>query len=604
MLVVAIVSFAIVSTNPRPSGDDQLLTGDGARAALSDLATAMDRTAGLHVTGIALPTQGKSVPVDVWVTHPGDAVGTFPIADGKFIDYVAGGGTSFVKGGRSAWKALGVTDEPASGTDRQWSGKGMYADQSITPPPELLPDGDDLAATYSPQALARSLRPTSDNDRTISVGKPIDLNGHRSQPVHIGHLTVYLGSSVTPTDGQVVTHGLQVDRIDMADPDATDPTAPAIYELTAAAMTIDQVRNFYDYIPQQAFWAVIDPSDPRIRLTTKDLTPNPCGETSCVLQWQLTNAIDNDRRGEIKQVSVGYNVSAQANGASSNCGSVTSPISITMARDSSVMISCPITYPGSTSGGKITVDVYVRAAIFTIADKEKFDKSFAANRDGVVALAAATPSSTAQPPSSTSRISTSTAAPRGPPIPRPDVLDEATWQILSKSPTLMRDWRTLFSDKGWKLVANDAGAGSRTVKGVEKTIWLDPDLKGHTLGQAQTIVHEIGHAMYEEGVLEYSSREAYVASVLKDEGAATLYNIVVAQEIRSVMGPDIGIVGQPAFEGQFQSYAFYSRTASEPDRDRYINELSRSYVNLIVSGTTKTYPQYYGDLYDKWRASW
>ncbi|MCD2147528.1 ImmA/IrrE family metallo-endopeptidase [Gordonia paraffinivorans] len=111
--------------------------------------------------------------------------------------------------------------------------------------------------------------------------------------------------------------------------------------------------------------------------------------------------------------------------------------------------------------------------------------------------------------------------------------DQATYDIVSKSPTLQSQWKQIKND--WRVEYRD-GEGSYT----SYRDMLVVIQKGSPTAQAQVIAHEFGHAVYPLEI-DRSSKESCINSQLDNEGAATFNNIKIQREIIANGGPDIGI---------------------------------------------------------------
>jgi hypothetical protein len=165
--------------------------------------------------------------------------------------------------------------------------------------------------------------------------------------------------------------------------------------------------------------------------------------------------------------------------------------------------------------------------------------------------------------------------------------------IVAQSPSLTSDLKAL-EQAGWTIVTQNGGGSY--CDSTNKTITVDvanPD----AAGIVQTLAHEVGHATY-TGTVDTSSREAYIASMLANEGAATLNNIKVQREILANGGPDIGIAGQSANHAGYN--AAYDDFLKTGDLDA-----ARAAIGAIfgygetTSNTGQTYHDYYGSAYDK-----
>lgn len=184
--------------------------------------------------------------------------------------------------------------------------------------------------------------------------------------------------------------------------------------------------------------------------------------------------------------------------------------------------------------------------------------------------------------------------------PKPDplaigkLLGVDTAALAAKSPSLSADLSALQA-KGWKVVLGTAGGGSFADK-TAKQITIDRNQVGNPAAAVQTLAHEAGHARY-VGKADGSSREAYIKSYLRDEGAATLANIRAQREIKAGGGADIGIAGnaanQPAYNKAYDAYVKGQDLAKARDAIGTIYGDGEK-----TSNTNQTYRNYYGSAYD------
>ncbi|MBU8820755.1 hypothetical protein KL864_33335 [Mycolicibacterium goodii] len=155
--------------------------------------------------------------------------------------------------------------------------------------------------------------------------------------------------------------------------------------------------------------------------------------------------------------------------------------------------------------------------------------------------------------------------------------------------------------QGWTIrYATPADGPGSVTKFRPKEIVIDSQYRGMGDQVTQTVAHEVGHAIYGDRT-DYSSREAYVNSMLANEGAATLNNIQARNWILSSGGPDIGIAGNPANYPSYEvAYTNYIR--SDGDYTRAIRDIGKIYAFGEHPSTNPaiTYYQYYGENYDKY----
>ncbi|WP_375401826.1 hypothetical protein [uncultured Sphingomonas sp.] len=184
--------------------------------------------------------------------------------------------------------------------------------------------------------------------------------------------------------------------------------------------------------------------------------------------------------------------------------------------------------------------------------------------------------------------------------PKPDPLGIGklfgadTAALAAKSPSLSADLRALQA-KGWKVELGVAGGGSFADK-VAKRITVDRNQIGKPAAAVQTLAHEAGHARY-VAKADGSSREAYIKSNLRDEGAATLSNIRAQREIKASGGADIGIAGSTANQAAYNKA--YDAYAKDNNLAKVRDAIGTIYGNgERTSNTGQAYRDYYGSAYD------
>ena len=196
----------------------------------------------------------------------------------------------------------------------------------------------------------------------------------------------------------------------------------------------------------------------------------------------------------------------------------------------------------------------------------------------------------------------------GAPLPRnadearratPNVVAELSDEVLNlaaRSPSLMDGLRVL-EEAGWEITFGSAGAGSSANRARQQII-LDPvHVSGDPAQAIQVLSHEVGHARYNY-VPDHSSRDAFLAGTLADEGAATMENIRVQREILASGGPDIGIAGNWANHGEYNAaYDEFLRTGDATAARERIGQIFGN--NEVTSTTGQTYAEYYGGWYDR-----
>ncbi|QCH23425.1 hypothetical protein [Mycobacteroides salmoniphilum] len=219
-----------------------------------------------------------------------------------------------------------------------------------------------------------------------------------------------------------------------------------------------------------------------------------------------------------------------------------------------------------------------------------------------------TPTSATQSQPSPSASSTATTPPTSSTKPKSDKDSllkleddfDGVNKILEKSNPLQRDL-TQLRQQNWKIRFSGPGdeAGSYTSYGDRPEIVIDSSEKGQPTAIAQTISHEVGHAIYGPHY-DVSSKTAYLNGTLDNEGAATMANVRDQQFILSQGGPDIGIAGNQANRSDYlviyDNYKYGSVTYEQAIRQ--IGQIFGTKEH--PSGDPAlTYSQYFGDWYDK-----
>jgi hypothetical protein len=177
--------------------------------------------------------------------------------------------------------------------------------------------------------------------------------------------------------------------------------------------------------------------------------------------------------------------------------------------------------------------------------------------------------------------------------------------ILSKSPTMARDWKDLQA-KGWKIREGEAGKGTYADRD-RKTIVVDPSEKGNVNRVSQLIAHEAGHAQHglapkvsDAGLTKEQFVQRNLQRHLDDEGAANFENAKVRDEIKQNGGPDIGIAGTQSarYEAIYEDYKA-GRISEAEARTRMGNLFADGEHPSTDPG--KTYREYYSKQYeDEW----
>ena len=210
---------------------------------------------------------------------------------------------------------------------------------------------------------------------------------------------------------------------------------------------------------------------------------------------------------------------------------------------------------------------------------------------------------TPNPPASSSPISVTPISPTtltGPALVNTG-LGESIEKLISKSPTLIKDVNDLLN-RGYTIVYGD------TAQFLVKVITLIDSEKTNFSMTVQSLAHEIGHALHKgeslvspRGLTRKQFIDKNVFTLLTSEGAATLYNLEITEEILANTNKkiDIGIAGanisryKKIFEKYKKSEPGFTKTATEA-------AMGRIYGNYeIPNGKTVNYFRSYQDHFLK-----
>lgn len=190
-------------------------------------------------------------------------------------------------------------------------------------------------------------------------------------------------------------------------------------------------------------------------------------------------------------------------------------------------------------------------------------------------------------------------APAAAVVPASPLHDATFTALLPHSASLRGDIAQIQAD-GLAVEWGRAGGGTFYDRANARIV-LDEGAQGNGAAIARAISHEMGHHRFTL-TPDYSSRQAYVAHQLRNEGAATLANAVVRQEIIDSGGPDINVSGA--------GKAHYVRIASEHlagqlSRQEAIDQIGAVFGNERPSvAAGGTYVDYYGNHYDTALVPW
>ncbi|MDM7553622.1 type VI secretion system tip protein TssI/VgrG [Xanthomonas fragariae] len=189
-----------------------------------------------------------------------------------------------------------------------------------------------------------------------------------------------------------------------------------------------------------------------------------------------------------------------------------------------------------------------------------------------------------------------------PPAPVTTGLGADVDRIAADSPALQSDLQALQADR-WTIEYGPAGRGSYADRDANPpVIVIDGAQQGNAAQTAQTLSHEVGHAMYDYQP-DFSTKDAYVNGALADEGAATLNNIKVQREILNAtqQGTDIGIAGNSSNHAAYN--AAYEQFLVDGDAAKAREAIGGIFgtgekSSVLVNGQQVNYHDYYGDWYD------
>ncbi|MEU9807944.1 hypothetical protein, partial [Mycobacterium sp. NPDC050853] len=207
-------------------------------------------------------------------------------------------------------------------------------------------------------------------------------------------------------------------------------------------------------------------------------------------------------------------------------------------------------------------------------------------------------------PSTKTQTSTSVPAPLTETVPGhahkapPDKsIEELTRQEREWSPTLKREWDQLKKDR-WSIEWGEYGKGTFTDTDDQKIV-IDPQnfQEGNNKDVVQALAHELGHATHPE--TRNFTTDGYVDTMLRNEGYATINNIMIQRELESTGGRDIGIAGDQdnKFNGIFDKYFTSVNWDSSEAWDKAGREIGQYYGDHLRPSVAplKTYRQYYTD---------
>jgi LysM domain len=184
-------------------------------------------------------------------------------------------------------------------------------------------------------------------------------------------------------------------------------------------------------------------------------------------------------------------------------------------------------------------------------------------------------------------------------------------ELVHESPTMTNSLNDLYASSGLVamkdaqgnyLAAPDAGATEHLTDTIA-LISIGPSSKTNVDDEAaaivQTLLHELGHADYPAS--DKSSEAAFVTTSLDSEGAATVSNIIIRNEIMAAGGTDIGIAGNQNntqyYKDQYKLYSDDKQTY-----DDTVQDIGGRYATGEQSSAAghPYYQQFFEDQYAKY----
>ncbi|MFE3446533.1 hypothetical protein ACFXNW_26180 [Nocardia sp. NPDC059180] len=330
------------------------------RAALATAQLRLLDTPATHFTGTMKPKGASAdrLRVDLTVTNVGDATGKVSVRDGVELDYLGVGGKSFLQGDEQAWLAFGESADNAA----------RYAGVPVLVGPDRF--GFDLASTLAPARLALALDPDAQHSEDVTIGEPIEIDGHESTPITSGSITTYLSNldaadepSTGGSDRPVIDRIVSASASD--EPGADEPELPE-FILDPTPGEADDAQGIYEELPGRVD-GLGDAVDSRVTLggnVNGHFLQNPCMGT-CTIQFVISNTVNTSPDMRVTTVAFDYTVTMQSSvpialGAGCN-GSGTMPA------NGSTTLSCSASYnpqlipAGQTRPITATIQITVRA---------------------------------------------------------------------------------------------------------------------------------------------------------------------------------------------------------------------------------------------------
>jgi hypothetical protein len=192
-----------------------------------------------------------------------------------------------------------------------------------------------------------------------------------------------------------------------------------------------------------------------------------------------------------------------------------------------------------------------------------------------------------------------------PPPPKPTThLGSDVDAVASRSPTLSRDLETL-RKQGWTIQYGAVGSGGFTDYN-KKQITIDGGQKNDPRNASSALAHEVGHVLSPPRTTgpQGMTRAEYIAknvdATLDSEGAATLKNLEVRDEVKTSGGPSMIVPGAHVadYEAIYKEYKDGKITRAEAE-----HRIGQIYADGETGSKSKRkyreiYSKAYGDDWD------
>ena len=175
------------------------------------------------------------------------------------------------------------------------------------------------------------------------------------------------------------------------------------------------------------------------------------------------------------------------------------------------------------------------------------------------------------------------------PLKKPEVQE-----FIDMSPTLKNDIEKLKAEK-WNFEFTNRGYSS--INESKKIVYLRNNV--NEAGTGSDLAHEVGHAL-KTVPFDYTDKKAYVDSRLEDEGAATMKNLQVRDEIlaNSKGKKEIAVnCGEPPCDTRYKK--IWDKYLADGDADSARKEIGELKRHELMGDGRETYEQYYGRGWDE-----